>query len=382
MLGAAVAHALAERGRRVVVLERDAPNRAGSGTTAGNLHIQVIHARRPGQLVPVDTRRFLPLQIAASRRWERLDEELEHAIELRRSGGFTVAETPPEVAELEAKLEVEREHGLATELLRGDDLRAAVPNFGDSVAAATFCAADGYANPLLVTPALLAAARRRGAEVRAFEPVTGIEARSGRWEVRTARGAWSTPWVVNVSGPWLSHVCALAGIDLAMAPVALQMHATARTDAMLENLVQHIGDGLSVKRVSAGNVLIGGGWPAALDLEGRSAPTMGSMLGNLALAHRILPFLAEQPILRVWAGPVAATPDEMPIIGEVPECPGFVVAGGTYSFTLAPLWARVVRAIVLGEAPPLPVDDLGPARLLRDGGALTVRARPDQEEVT
>ena len=49
ILGASAAFHLAERGYRVVVLERGAPNREGSGTTAGNLHIQAIHTRRPGQ---------------------------------------------------------------------------------------------------------------------------------------------------------------------------------------------------------------------------------------------------------------------------------------------------------------------------------------------
>jgi sarcosine oxidase subunit beta len=129
--------------------------------------------------------------------------------------------------------------------------------------------------------------------------------------------------------------------------------------------VQHIGDGLSVKQVTAGNVLIGGGWPAAaLDLDGRSRAGIASMVGNLALARRILPFLAELRILRVWAGPLAATPDEMPVVGEVPGHPGFLVAGGTYAFTLAPLWARVLRELVLAEPPSEPVADLGPGRLL------------------
>jgi sarcosine oxidase subunit beta len=366
VLGAATAHALAADGRRVVLLERDAPNRGGSGATAGNLHIQVVHARRPGQEVPVDTRRFLPLQIAASALWEQLDDELGGVFELRRSGGFTVAEHPHEVAELAAKREIEREHGLATELLDGDAARAALPLLGPSVAAATFCADDGYANPLLVTPALIAAARRLGAELHPFSPVGGIRRAGGAWRVTTPGATWSAPAVVNVAGPWMRHVCALAGIDLDVRPIALQMHATERLEPTLEHLVQHIGDGLSVKQVTAGNVLIGGGWPArTVDLDGRSAPSLPSMLGNLRLAQRILPALASRRILRVWAGPLGATPDEMPVVGELPGHPGFLVAGGTYAFTFAPLWASVLRSLVAGEAPELPVDDLGPDRLLR-----------------
>ena len=40
------------------------------------------------------------------------------------------------------------------------------------------------------------------------------------------------------------------------------MHATVRLPPILQHLIQHIGEGLSVKQVTAGNILIGGGWPA------------------------------------------------------------------------------------------------------------------------
>jgi sarcosine oxidase subunit beta len=88
------------------------------------------------------------------------------------------------------------------------------------------------------------------------------------------------------------------------------------------------------------------------------------MAGNLAQASRVLPFLAELRLLRMWAGPLGATPDEMPVIGEVPGHPGFFVAGGTYAFTFAPLWGETLRNLVVGKPPPEPVGDLGPGRLL------------------
>ena len=87
----------------MALLERGPVNREGSGTTAGNLHIQAIHARRPGnQLVPVDPGRLLPLQVLASQYWSTIEDDLEQPVELRRGGGFMVAETPGEVAGLRA----------------------------------------------------------------------------------------------------------------------------------------------------------------------------------------------------------------------------------------------------------------------------------------
>jgi sarcosine oxidase subunit beta len=364
ILGAATAYELADAGRRVVVLERHVPNREGSGTTAGNLHIQAIHTRRPGQPIPADSRRFLPLQLAASRLWSDLEARLDADLELRRGGGFMVAETPEQVQELTDKNKMEAEFDLSTEVLDGDQARAELPLLSNTVLAASWCDLDGYANPLLVTPAYLAAARRRGAAVHGFSPVTTIARDAGGWLVGTPQTTWHTPTVINTAGPWISQVAALAGIGLEMNPVAIQMHVTTRIRPVMRHLVQHIGEGLSVKQVSAGHVLIGGGWPAQrLDLVGRSAPSPRSVAGNLWRAARILPFLADLHLLRVWAGPLAATPDELPVIGEVPGAPGFFVAGGTYAFTLAPLWSVVLRGLIAGREPGVRIDDLGPDRL-------------------
>lgn len=369
VLGASVASHLAGAGHKVIVLERGAPGREGSGTTAGNLHMQAVHTRRPGQAVPLDSARFLPLQRAASDRWETLEQELETSVEVRRTGGFTIAESEEQCQELRDKHVWEAAAGIPTEILDGDAARAALPLLGPTVAAATWCDLDGYANPLKVTPAYLDAATRHGARTMAFAPVRRITRNEGGWRVVAGHGAAEqvvdTPVVVDVAGPWLGEIAAMAGITLRMTPVAIQMHATVRSPATMSHLVQHIGEGLSVKQVAAGNLLIGGGWPAlSMDLAGRSDTSLNSLVGNVALAVRVLPFIRDLRLLRMWAGPLAATPDEMPVIGEVPGAPGFYVAGGTYAFTFAPLWGETLRCLVEGKPPPVEISDLGPGRLM------------------
>jgi len=366
ILGAATAYHLARRGLRVTVAERGAANREGSGTTAGNLHVQAMHTRRPGQEVPVDSERLVPLQKAASDRWAKVSEEIGADIGLQRAGGLMVAETEDQVHELKVKAGWEAAAGLDTEVLDGDSARRMLPSLGPSVLAATWCAADGYANPLLVTQSYLTAAQRLGATVRTFCPVTGLQRRGSGWRASTTGGDLDAAAVVNVAGPWASQVAAMAGIELRLTPVAIQMHATVRAPALLPHLVQHIGEGLSVKQVSAGTVLIGGGWPSApINLDGRTQASVASMAGNLAQAIRVLPPLAGLRLLRTWAGPLAATPDEMPVIGAVPGAPGMFLAAGTYAFTFAPLWSESLAALVAGENPPTEISDLGPERLLK-----------------
>jgi sarcosine oxidase, subunit beta len=365
LLGAATTYELSKAGLHTVLLERGSPNRESSGATAGNIHVQAIHARRPGQVHPADPSVFLPLQIAASDIWDQLETELGADIEVRRGGSFMVAETEEQVAALRAKHNLEVQLGLMTELLAGDDARSEMPLLGPTVVAANYCAKDGYANPLLATPAFLRAANRFGARLYAFNPVTAISRIGLNYRISTANRVFEAPVLINAAGAWISEIADLAGIHLQMAPLAIQMHATERTEPLMSHVIQHVGQGLSVKQVNAGNFLIGGGWPAhGLNLNGRSPISIESMLGNIRQAHRVLPFLKGHRILRVWAGPLAATPDELPVIGEVPGASGFFVVGGTYGFTLAPLWAQVLSSLVRGCATNQDLSQVSVGRLV------------------
>jgi sarcosine oxidase subunit beta len=185
--------------------------------------------------------------------------------------------------------------------------------------------------------------------------------------VHAGDGTFDSASVVNTAGPWLSEVTALAGVMLAMSPLAIQLHATMRVPPLLPHLVQHIGEGLSVKQVTSGQVLIGGGWPsAALAAAGlRTRASTTSLIGNIAQAVRILPILGSLRLLRAWAGPLAATPDEMPVIGAVPGLDEFFVAGGTYAFTFAPLWAMTIADLVTHQKHlPIDIGGLEPDRLV------------------
>jgi len=364
VVGAACAHRLSRIGLRVAVLDRGEPNSGGSGATAANIHVQALHTRRPAQDVHMDVRRLLPLQHAARQRWETVADELEHDVGFVASGGLMVAETPDQVDALRAKQAWEASAGIDTEVLDGDATRAALPMLDPRVSGATWCAADAFADPWLTTPAYLATAREAGASVHPHHSVRGLRRTGGTWRVEAGAGAWEVPFVVNAAGPWLGEIAALAGADLVMTPLAIQMHRLAPTAVRLPHLVQHVGEGFSVKQDTQGRPVLGGGWPAAPWTPG--APPIASpesTAGNLAQLRRLLPALGDVPVDSVHPGPLAATPDEMPVVGGHAEHPGLLSVGGTYAFTLAPLWADTVAALVTGTAPPVDIADLGPDRL-------------------
>ena len=111
-----------------------------------------------------------------------------------------VAETPEQVAELKSKHAIEAAAGLATELLDGDAVRRVLPILSPSVLAADWCPLDGYANPLLIGPAYLRAAVRRGAKLHTFTSVTRIEAKESHYVIWAGQESWTAQRVVKRRG--------------------------------------------------------------------------------------------------------------------------------------------------------------------------------------
>lgn len=365
ILGAATSFELAKKGFQVSVFEKGSINRGGSGATAGNLHIQAVHKRRPQQEIELDQVRFLPLQLAASKLWDSVEDELETNVEMRRIGGITIAESEDDELEIRNKKVEEEKLGIPGELLTADSLKEFEPLIGSTVRLAEFCPLDGYVNPLKITPAWLRAGIRRGVKVHPFTGIENIVRDGEGWKISSTNDDWWAKNVVLVPGPWTSHLMQQINVEIKMNSVAIQMHLTERIPPRMKYLIQHIGQGLSIKQVDAGQILIGGGWPAKeLRLQGISPVSFDSVVGNMQLATRVLPFLKDLRLLRAWTGALGATADEMPIIGKVPDHEGIYVAGGTYSFTFAPLWAKILMQLMTDQPLEVSIKGLEPDRLI------------------
>jgi glycine/D-amino acid oxidase-like deaminating enzyme len=81
-------------------------------------------------------------------------------------------------------------------------------------------------------------------------------------------------------------------------------------------------------------------------------------------AAALIPALGKVPMLASWAGFVDSTPDGVPVIGEVPEVSGLILAAGFsgHGFGIGPGAAHLVADIASGQQP---IVDPRPYRLSR-----------------
>jgi len=84
----------------------------------------------------------------------------------------------------------------------------------------------------------------------------------------------------------------------------------------------------------------------AIDLE--PPPRQKTVQSSLALFNRYFPQLGQVAIARTWAGVIDATPDLVPVVGEVQALPGFFFATGFsgHGFGLGPGAGYVLAELI------------------------------------
>ncbi len=377
LVGCATACYLSAAGARVAVIERGQINQGASGQNAGSLHFQLEYRLiQHKDKLAAELEHYVALTKIAIAQWRGLETELGCNLELAMHGGLMVAETPEQLQLLQQKAEIESRQGLDVELLDKPQLRRRAPYLSDSIIAALFCPPEGHCNPRLLTPAYAQKAIANGTAVYTRCSVDSIQRRCGKWHIgiggqaaQACGGKLAADKVLNAAGAWSGEIAAMANLHLPIFPVGLTMNATERTGPLIPHLVQHVGRKLSMKQVDDGNVLIGGGWSAHLQQrQGKwksdSAPTinMQSVYSNLSTAAAVIPAIESLHLLRTWTGTTGVTPDQLPILGEISQAPGFYVAAGGSGFTYGPSYARQMSELILSGKTSFPIDAYSPNR--------------------
>jgi len=376
LAGIATAYYLARDGARACLLDKGDLNRGASGQNAGSLHFQMEHRLiEHGAAMTALTATIIPLSRDAIGRWQGIATELgEEDLDVVMHGGLMVAETAADVARLERKHEHEARWGLPTRMIDAAEVQRIAPYLSSSVLAASFCPVEGHGNPRLITAALARRACNLGLDISVGTQVTGLQRMAGRWHVdfvdRTGNHhCREADMVLNAAGAWAGQIGALAGLHIPVLPVALTMNATEPTTPFVNHLIQHAGKRLSLKQFREGNVLIGGGWSARLrrngthfDLDKRPFSDLDSITGNLGLALDLVPRLEQLHLLRSWTGIVGITADSLPILGAVPQAPGYFVATGGSGFTLGLTYGALMAQLMLSGTSDLDIAPFSPAR--------------------
>jgi glycine oxidase len=357
VVGLCCAWRLAQRGARVVLVEKISPPAGATRVSAG-------------MLAPVGELAFgepelLKLTLAAAERYPSFVAELEAASGIstgyRCDGALHVALDADEAAALHRVHELQRSLGLEAEWLpprRCRELEAGLtPSFSGGVHAPNEASVD----PRALTRALLAALLAEGVEVLTGTEAVAALSDSGRiCGVRTeatAQVAIGTRTavaeelragaVVLASGAWSGQAEWLPEeARPPVRPVKGQVLALRTRDGAAP-----CGRIVASERVYLvprrdGRLIVG----ATVEEQGfDTAVTGGGVHELLREAYRLLPEVAEMELVEAAAGLRPGTPDNLPLVGPAP-LDGLLWATGHYrnGILLAPLAADAIAAQLEG----------------------------------
>jgi glycine/D-amino acid oxidase-like deaminating enzyme len=310
IVGAACADAFAQRGMRVVVVDRDV---IGSGATAAGMgHIVVMD----------DSDAQFALTNYSQGLWQQLKPQLPDNVEYEQPGTIWVAADDEEMAEVFRKRDYYQKRGVAVDVLNHQQLKEAEPNLRDGLVGGLMVPGDGVLYPPCAARFLMTRAQQRGAKLKLGASVTHIAEQRVRL---SDHQEISAEIVVNAAGASASDLTPAIAIKKRKGHLVI----TDRYPGFLGHQLVELGYLKSAHSVSSdsvafnvqprstGQILIGSSRQYGAEHKEVDQPMLARMIRR---AQEYMPALGSMSAVRVWTGFRAATPDKLPLIGP---CPGY-----------------------------------------------------------
>ena len=288
-------------------------------------------------------------------------------ISLRQQGYLFVTDDEGQIDDLKAAVAQHHSLGVADSAFLGhDELLSRFPYLSERVVGATFRQGDGWLSTHEATQGF---AKGSTATFLVGTRATGIGLDNGHpggargvCTVETDRGTIATRTVVDAAGPFAGAVGRLAGLELPLEPVRRQKVFVSPKPQIPQDAPLTI----DLVEDAYWRPETGGAYIAWVDPDEPVAEPAEELPTDWDFAAIVLeklvrlnPFWGEiaetlkGEDLHPSAGQYVYTPDEQPLIGPVPEVPGFYVNCGYWAgVMLSPEAGRRIAQLVTGEMKP------------------------------
>lgn len=289
--------------------------------------------------------------------WENLSQELDLNLFYSNRGHFTLAHTESAMRTMRWRAEVNKQHGVKSEVVGPDEVKKEVPEIDLSCAGhapilgALYHAPGSVARHDGVAWGYGRAASRMGVEIFQNTEVTGLDIQNGRIAgVQTSRGIIKTGKVLSAVAGFTPRITQMAGFRTPIVIHPLQACVSEPMKPWLNTILVSGSLHVYVSQSSRGELVMG----ASLDpYEIHSTrSTLDFVEGLSGHILDMFPFLSGIKVVRQWAGMADMTPDFAPIMGLTPVQGLYLDAGwGTWGFKATPISGKTMAATLAKDKP-------------------------------
>ncbi len=344
IVGSSIAYHLIAAGcKDVLVIERESAQGKGStGKSMGGVRAQF------------STPTNIQMSLYSIPFYASFDVRLGHPAGYRPQGYLFCATNAEHLAYLRTNFEKQVAMGLKdVRLVNAGEIRKLFPQLrSDDIVGGSFCPTDGFVDPYSAMIGFMSWASDHGAKLWKNATVSAIQCDSrGIASVETTKGSVATRTVVNAAGPWAVEVARMVGIDLPVKPLRRMLVPTEPFDGFPHSapMIIDMSNGFHFRPEGLGFLLA---WNDPEETPGYKTDFDPGFIEKILTraADRVPVFenLAVNP-KRAWAGLYEMTPDHHPILGAVPEVPGFYLANGFsgHGVMHAPATGKILADLIL-----------------------------------
>ena len=344
IIGCAAAYNLAKNGVSVFVLEGSEHIGNGGSTRNGG------GVRQSGR----DPRELPLIMYAIQHIWPHLSDMLDTNVEYYQEGNLRLGSTPKHHKILEGLTERAAACGLDVRMISGDVARRINPYLSDAVTCASWCPTDGHANPLMATMGYYKMARRLGAHFISGEKVVELRKIKGavRQVITDSGNVYEGDKVILAAGYESRFLASTVGIDVPMQPVLLETLVTEAVAPMFWQMLGTADADFYGHQTEHGSFVFG--LNSGLEPYAKPGRPVSSSIAASAACRGIMhyfPSLADIKVVRTWAGWMDSCADHVPVISNVEEVPGLILACGFtgHGFGIAPAVGLVLSQLAMGQ---------------------------------
>ncbi len=351
IIGTLTALSLADRGLKVVVVERSVSIKESSWAGAGILS-PIYPWKYPDALSHLVNYSLdiYPELI------ERLQETSGVDPQMVTSGLIIPVYQAGEWEALSEAAPWSQKFGWQVERLTAEEARTVEPCLGEGLVGAMYWPEVAQVRNPRLTQAARYAAQSAGVEFHTDQEVTEIVHRQGRVEqVRCHDNVFTADRFVIASGSWSGGLAAQVGLNLPVQPVKGQILLLKAEPGRLKHIIKH--DQAYLVPRTDGHILVG----ATMEMAGFDRATTLSAMHFLSGALlSMAPSLADAEVAQQWTGLRPGTPDGLPYLGAAPGFDNLYVAAGHYrnGVVLSPATANVMADLICGDTPAVSEDVL------------------------
>ncbi|MCK4492684.1 MAG: FAD-binding oxidoreductase, partial [Methylococcales bacterium] len=223
LIGSSIALQLAMRGCKSIVIEKDSAGRHASGVNAGGL-------RQLNRDVAE-----IPLAVASAKIWRNIEALVDSDCDTFFPGQIRVAENKSDLTKLRQRQALVASLGYShEEMISKKALYKMVPALSPHCVGALVSREDGYARPYHALTAFRYKAESLGVQYSTHNEVYRFDKIDNDWRVRTQKGEFEAPILINCAGAWANKFAERLGEGVPLTPKAPMMMVTERLPPFID----------------------------------------------------------------------------------------------------------------------------------------------------